>query len=797
MISQDLILNIENDFNNYLTLFPMKSDEIKNIAKAISKELRVFFMKAMTQMPATDIISVDLKDVLQHVVHIYKMTTSVEYCKKLPIDIVFNYILPYRVNDEDFSLYSTYFFRELKELIKEKSIAETALEVNYWCYSKATYAQADDRTQSAITTVRSGKGRCGEESVFLVSALRSVGIPARQCYSPYWSHCDDNHAWVEVFTGDKWEFMGACEPEEKLNIGWFNNAASRALVVRHRCFELGDRQANNDQNKIFTTNISTSVYGKTKEVKVSVIHENSAVPNARVGLYIINYTMPKLVLEKTTDINGYATFEVGMGDFLLFAWVDGKYAMKTCSKNNKSVVLDLSQNIEKLEFNLVPYEGDISNIDFDQSPSHKDKMIKLLNKRINSHKTANESENKFIQLAALNKDEIKKFINSSSISEENKNEILSTLTKKDCTDITFEALCDMDLSYEYKNKYSKEIFSKYILPLRVENETIYSYKKYVKEFFISRNITTPQEVFSYVNSNIKFLDEYTYIGLVGDIKGVLQNNIATTFSIPIHLVQIIRSLGIPARLNPLDRTVEYYDGVSFVSNCDGKAKSSKIKFIKDTHKNPLYGDDFTVCKLDNDYLTYLNMSENLSISDEVNVSEGLYVVTQSTRQIDGSIIGSLQFCLLNKDEIASVTIYEPVDNTKDKIKSKSINKSIIDDDGKIILAYIENGCEPTEHFLNELLENEEQIKRLGIKVMLEGETLERNNILSEVLDKGVATYVQSKFTKEWKLLRNDMGIGDLRLPFITAVLDKKGLFSFANYNVGTVDLLLKIYNEIN
>ena len=38
-----------------------------------------------------------------------------------------------------------------------------------------------------------------EESAFLVSALRSVGIPARQVYVPRWSHCGDNHArssWV-------------------------------------------------------------------------------------------------------------------------------------------------------------------------------------------------------------------------------------------------------------------------------------------------------------------------------------------------------------------------------------------------------------------------------------------------------------------------------------------------------------------------------------------------------------------------------------------------------------------------
>jgi len=47
--------------------------------------------------------------------------------------------------------------------------------------------------------------------------MRAVGIPARQVYTPRWAHTDDNHAWIEVWTGDRWHFMGACEPEAVLD----------------------------------------------------------------------------------------------------------------------------------------------------------------------------------------------------------------------------------------------------------------------------------------------------------------------------------------------------------------------------------------------------------------------------------------------------------------------------------------------------------------------------------------------------------------------------------------------------
>ena len=64
----------------------------------------------------------------------------------------------------------------------QENAKDAAIEVNYWCAEEATYHSGDDRTLPALTVYRRGYGRCGEESVFLVNALRSVGIPARQVY---------------------------------------------------------------------------------------------------------------------------------------------------------------------------------------------------------------------------------------------------------------------------------------------------------------------------------------------------------------------------------------------------------------------------------------------------------------------------------------------------------------------------------------------------------------------------------------------------------------------------------------
>ncbi len=802
MLTKELIENIETNFNRYITLFPTKSNEILNICKSLSNELRVYFMKAITQMPATDVISVDISDILQHVIHVYKIVTNINYCKEIPIDIIFDYILPYRVNDEDFSLYNIQFYRELSTLINTENISESALAANYWCYSKATYAQADDRTQNAIATIKSGRGRCGEESVLLVSALRSIGIPSRQCYSPYWSHCDDNHAWVEVYTGLGWEFLGACEPEERLNLGWFNNAASRALITRHRVFGLGDRQINNDQNNIFTTVTSTNIYVKTRIVTVNVYNNGKKIPYANVGLYAINYCMPKLIFEKTSDCNGTVQFEVGMGNSLFFTYYNGKYDMVVCSEKTNQVNLDISRCIKSVDFNLIPYEGDIQSDDIIPSKIHMDKLALLQNIREESHIQARSTNNKYTELAKLNSDVIEMFINNTSILDEHKVEILESLTKKDFCDIKYEALCDMVLAYEYKDKFSTEVFNKYLLPLRVENEPLYPYKKYIKEYF--KNKTTIEDILELINNEMTIVDKYTYNGLVPDIKGVIKNKLITTFSLPIHLVQISRAIGIPARLNPTTRQPEYFNGEKFMyfyeNNVNNSididnaiistVKETIMSIDKNTKLNLSYGSDFTICHIKDGYFNYLNFEKGITLPIQISVEEGLYATTQATRQIDGSLIGTIYF---NNN----VTLQDPIIFTKDKLKKIDVPDEIIHTtNGKKVLAYIQNNSEPTEHFLNEILENEEKILISNIEVILYGSTNEKNDTLSLILNKNLAKYNISEFNNSWKQFRKDMHIGDLRLPFITATMDKKGLYSFANYNVGTVDMLLKIYDNV-
>jgi len=69
--------------------------------------------------------------------------------------------------------------------VKGMTMYDAVLEINHWCHEMATYRPADARTSSPLATINSGYGRCGEESVLAVAALRSAGIPSRQVYTPH------------------------------------------------------------------------------------------------------------------------------------------------------------------------------------------------------------------------------------------------------------------------------------------------------------------------------------------------------------------------------------------------------------------------------------------------------------------------------------------------------------------------------------------------------------------------------------------------------------------------------------
>ena len=284
-------------------------------------------------MPLPDITDNDGAFFLANVDCSLRAREEMPWGKQVPEREWRHFVLPLRVNNEPLDSSRIVFYRELKPRVEKLTMAEAILEVNHWCHEHATYQPSDGRTSSPLQTVKSAIGRCGEESTFAVAALRSVGIPARQVYTPRWAHTDDNHAWVEAWADGEWYFLGACEPEPVLNLGWFNQPASRGLLMHTKVFGKYDGPEDKvSVSKCFTEINVTENYAPVAFNVVRVVDSlGKPVKNAEVRFCIYNYAEFYPVLTTHTDADGIARLRTGKGDMVAWATADERYGFTVCS----------------------------------------------------------------------------------------------------------------------------------------------------------------------------------------------------------------------------------------------------------------------------------------------------------------------------------------------------------------------------------------------------------------------------------------------------------------------------------
>ena len=287
--AQDKV-DYEADYTQRLKTLP--TDNAKAAlrqAKTDEERAAVKFLYAYMTLP--DIADYSPEFHLRQIRTTLRAQKEMQWADKVPQREWLHFVLPVRVNNEHLDEFRTVCYEELKERVKGMSMKEAILEVNHWCHEHVTYQPSDARTSPPLSSMRSAIGRCGEESTYTVAALRAVGIPARQVYTPRWAHTDDNHAWVEAWADGEWYFLGACEPEPVLNLGWFNQPASRGMLMHTKVFG----KYNGPEDVMFRTPCFTEInvtrnYAKVARTTVLVTDkEGKPSPNTSIEFRIYNY----------------------------------------------------------------------------------------------------------------------------------------------------------------------------------------------------------------------------------------------------------------------------------------------------------------------------------------------------------------------------------------------------------------------------------------------------------------------------------------------------------------------------
>lgn len=663
-----------------------------------------------------------------------------------------HFVLPIRANNENLDTSRVVFYRELKPRIEGMSMQDAILEVNHWCHEKLTYKPSDARTLSPLSSVVSSLGRCGEESTFTVAALRAVGIPARQVYTPRWAHTDDNHAWVEAWADGKWYFLGACEPEPVLDLGWFNSPASRGLLMHTRVFGSYD----GPEEKVMIGPNFTEInlidnYAKTARVDFTVVDENgSPVDSALVDFKIYNYAEFYPALSKYTDAKGRTFLTAGMGDMMAWASKNGRYGYSKVSfgKDTEVTITISDQHTFDPQSMMIVPPPETANIP-DVTPEQRAENDKRFAREDSIRKAYmatfvqpdGTEKGRLLALSAGNHRVIAKFLEDHP--DERALALLKSLSNKDLIDVTREILDD---SYNAPEA---------ILCPRAENEFLSAYKSFFARSFGTglqkEELLRPANLIKWVNDSITMLRDPKAWSIPMSPAGVYQARMADARSRNIFFVALARTLGLDARKDPVTGKIQYKDAgqwvdVDFEASSQVVAPTGTLVLNYEPTAilaNPYYYSHFTISKIENGRTRLLTFDEGqVDMGGGVSwanifkkgtpLDVGDYVLVSGNRLSDGSVPVTMRQFSVREGETTTLDlrITIPEDKlsvigsfdaeTKYRIKPDSEPVSVLSTTGRgfYVIGFLTPRQEPSVHAINDLIAAKSGLEAWGRPILL-------------------------------------------------------------------------------
>ena len=723
-----------------------------------------------------------------------------------------DYVVYHRVNTEGITPCRKLFYEKVKERLTGKTVKNAILEVNYWCAEEVTYRCSDDRTLSAEAVYRSGIGRCGEESVFTVNVLRSVGIPARQVYAQRWSHCDDNHAWVEAWCDGKWRYLGACEPEETLDKGWFTGAASRAMMISSQVY--GSQKP--DGEIVMQEGMTTAVselerYALTAQLLVRVVDESGrAVPGAQVSCEVLNYARLVPVISGKTGSKGEFRAQTGLGSLMIHARsedLEGSVVARV--ERDGEVIVAVARED--------PFYSAGGWISFDMAaPGENPKLYGHAAKR---NKADGEKKIRALKryrhkmrTSEGNDAQIRRFLEKMPGDDRWKRIMVENLAEKDLRDCTAEILYDhFHEAMKWKDSVPENLFRAYVLAPRIGLEQPSAYRSVIKACFTEeeeeRFRRDPGQIRNWIRSHIREMEEKEYPKLITLPEGMLEYGYGSGRSQEILFAAICRTFGIPARLDPVEEKARVMG--------ERSPRTAFIRFRQTGETAWLYGENWSVSKKTEKGWRSLRLGSGSGEYDFAWLSPGRYRVITTNRLPGGDqfaavctfdVEGESEYVIdlmMRQAETSDLLMNADLEDFALSDESGAVRTAAgeIAENGEMIFIWIERDKEPAEHILNEIREKEEAFHSLGGRLCF---------VLKDCKDLGSPTFSRTVaalpkagvlFDPERKVQRQlarRMYKDPEALPFLLAV-DRTltGVYAESGYNVGTGDMLLRIMRAVS
>lgn len=852
---------VENDFQAKQAALP-NGDLFAVFNDQMTPEEREALTFMYAYMPIGDITDYSGDFYLKNIRSSFQARNEMPWGDSIPEDIFRHFVLPVRINNENLDESRMVFFDELKDRVKGLSLYDAVLEVNHWCHEKVIYTPSDGRTSSPLASVKTAYGRCGEESTFTVAALRSVGIPARQVYTPRWAHTDDNHAWVEAWVNGKWYFLGACEPEPVLNLGWFNGPAYRGMLMHTKVFG----KYNGPEDVMERTDGYTEInvidnYAPSAKAVITVTDANGKpVKDALVEFKIYNYAEFNSVARKKTDADGKCSLSAGKGDMLVWASKDGKFGYSKVSfGKDGEVTIALNKkpgDVETIALDIIPpVDGSIpAEVTPEQKEANAKRLLEedaIRNKYVATFYTEEKAESLAKELgidpmktedfmigSRGNWMEIEKFLRETPAEKRAQAmALLDVISAKDLRDTPASVLAD---HLNNTPAVQSEWFNEYIMNPRVANEFLTPYKSFfaanIEPSLAKQAVENPQALVDWVKNNVSINDALNAQRIPIMPMGVWKSRIADKGSRNIFFVAVARSLGIPARIEPVARKIQYFKDnawvdVDFEAAVQTTAKQGKviasyqpIKALQD----PKYYSHFTIAKvLPNGTLQTLNFERggnvDMGLGDTwsgllkkpLSMDEGNYMLVTGTRMANGSVLAEIEFFNVEADKTAPIQL--EMRESKDEIQVignfNSENKFKRADNGEetsllattgrgyYIVALLGSRQEPTNHAMRDIAAVKKELEDWGrgIVLLFPDEKGYKNFDPKEFGDlPGTITYgldIDGAIQKEMATAMKLQNANTLPI-FLIADTFNRVVFVSQGYTIGLGEQLMKVIHKL-
>lgn len=762
----------------------------KQLAHFREKQLFQVFQQLLTEeenmllqflfayMPLNDLADYNGEMFLSHIRKTLKIRNSVPWGKHIPDHLFLHFVLPYRVNNENIEDSRVFLFDQLFNRVKDLTLTEAILETNYWCHEKATYTGNDIRTVSPLTLMRTTLGRCGEQSTLAVAALRSLCIPARQCYTPRWAHCDSNHAWVEAWADGQWHFLGACEPEARLNQGWFRAPAKRAMLVNTRVpANYTGPEEITLQHPWYTEINLLDNYAKNKTIKVKVQNQDGSPADAQVYFQLYNYSDFITILNKQTDRSGEVTLTTGFGHIHIHAAsANGWKAEVIHPEDSDEFTMVLSSE--------EPAAGQIMEFDMDPPPVVADAEQEIITDEENQRNNARIQEGAQIRAAYeatfVNKNQSDKLAAELLLPADrvwtvlqqargNSHEmmaflqehtrfhgewplkLLESMNKKDLTDTFLPTLTDHLLgSLSLLDQQDEDLFTRYILCPRIHFEMIVPFRENFQHAFTKEEQESyrkqPQALYDRLISEFEVLEDLNHYKGSATPVGSFELKKGDRLSLHIMLSAAARSIGIPARLEPNDQRPQFWVNGSWTDAIvetigevtDLPPAAGYCQFIRDASSDDqeaAYFNNFTIARWEAGLGLFKTLTLPFGKKDVYHqpfeVLSGRYRLTTGTRLSSGTARVRLATFDIMPGETTDVQLI---------FRSKEVDIPVLGilDEAALeanlfrpeiqlgtavlshgaILVWIEPDREPSKHLLRELRESAKEFDSWGGSILL-------------------------------------------------------------------------------